>query len=183
MAKYTEKVILDTFGQMLTGRPLGKITVTELTSKCDISHNTFYYHYRDIYDLLGSWLAAEGDKLRKETKDFAWADKVRHVLVKMKENPDRIYNLTGSITRERLENYLFTTCEQDALEYVRSTAEGGAVSEEAQKAIARYSCYAVMGTLLRFTWSKMDMDIDKTADSLAAYTAGLIHLAYTQKIN
>ncbi len=52
MAQYTQKAILSTFQQMLEEMPFDKITVSALVRRCEISSNTFYYHYSDIYDLL-----------------------------------------------------------------------------------------------------------------------------------
>ena len=52
MANYTRKLILSTFENMLGRMPLEKITVTALIKECGIGRNTFYYNYRDIYDLL-----------------------------------------------------------------------------------------------------------------------------------
>lgn len=56
MAQYTKKAILHTFQQMLERTPFDRITVSAIVAKCEISSNTFYYHFRDIYDLLDSWL-------------------------------------------------------------------------------------------------------------------------------
>ena len=59
MALYTQKTIMRAFGEMLEEMPFDKITVTALVKRCDISSNTFYYHYRDIYDLLDAWFHLE----------------------------------------------------------------------------------------------------------------------------
>ena len=56
MSILTVKVIMKTFEEMLEEMPFDKITVLELTKRCEISHNTFYYHFQDIYELLGEWL-------------------------------------------------------------------------------------------------------------------------------
>lgn len=56
MANYTKKAILATFESMLNDMPFEKITVSAIVAKCEISSNTFYYHYRDIYGLLEAWL-------------------------------------------------------------------------------------------------------------------------------
>ena len=56
MALYTQKAILRTFQQMLEEMPFDKITVSALVRRCEISSNTFYYHYQDIYALLEVWL-------------------------------------------------------------------------------------------------------------------------------
>ncbi len=61
MANYTEKAILKGFEEMLNEMSFSKITVSALISKCEISSNTFYYHYRDIYDLLDTWLDRKRD--------------------------------------------------------------------------------------------------------------------------
>ena len=45
MMQFTEKAIRQTFQDMLTEMPFDKITVTELVKRCEISPNTFYYHY------------------------------------------------------------------------------------------------------------------------------------------
>ena len=59
MAHFTQKAILQTFQQMLEEMPFDKITVSAIVSRCEISSNTFYYHYRDIYDLLDAWLSEQ----------------------------------------------------------------------------------------------------------------------------
>lgn len=59
MARYTQKAILQTFQDMLEKMPFDKITVSAIVSNCEISFNTFYYHYQDIYDLLDAWIAVK----------------------------------------------------------------------------------------------------------------------------
>ena len=55
MALYTKKAIMRTFQQMLEEMPFDKITVSALVRRCEISSNTFYYHYQDIYSVL-EWI-------------------------------------------------------------------------------------------------------------------------------
>ena len=55
MALYTKKLIMSTFQEMLEELPFDKITVAALVKRAGISPNTFYYHYQDIYALLGAW--------------------------------------------------------------------------------------------------------------------------------
>ncbi len=46
MAQYTQKAIIETFEKMLIEMPFDKITVSALVRRCEISSNTFYYHYK-----------------------------------------------------------------------------------------------------------------------------------------
>lgn len=50
--KYTRKAIRQSFLELLTIKPLGKITVKEICDKADINRATFYAHYADVYELL-----------------------------------------------------------------------------------------------------------------------------------
>ena len=84
MANYTEKAIFRAFEELLEEKPFDKITV----SKSEVSANTFYYHFQDIYDLLDKWLD------RKKNQSFAmtqltgsWTDRLKVLLHAMQENP------------------------------------------------------------------------------------------------
>lgn len=50
--RYTKMVIEQSFLDLLKGKPVGKITVTELCQRAQINRATFYKHYLDIPDLL-----------------------------------------------------------------------------------------------------------------------------------
>jgi AcrR family transcriptional regulator len=47
----TKNSILDAFIELRSEKPLEKITVKELADRARISKQTFYLHYKDIYDL------------------------------------------------------------------------------------------------------------------------------------
>ena len=52
MAAFTKLVIMRVFENLLSVKPLEKITVKDITDQCGISRNTFYYHYQDIYQVF-----------------------------------------------------------------------------------------------------------------------------------
>ena len=52
MREDMKTVIADTFTHMLETEDLDKITVKSLIEKCQISRQTFYYHFHDIMDVL-----------------------------------------------------------------------------------------------------------------------------------
>ena len=55
MAQPTKKVIAASLKRLLEQKPLTKITVTDIARDCHISRHTFYYHFRDVYDLM-EWI-------------------------------------------------------------------------------------------------------------------------------
>ena len=40
---------------LLEKKPLSKISVKDITEYCNISRNTFYYHFKDKYELI-NWI-------------------------------------------------------------------------------------------------------------------------------
>ena len=51
---FTKKAIISTFEELLTERPLSKITVKDIVERCGINRNTFYYHFEGIPALIES---------------------------------------------------------------------------------------------------------------------------------
>ena len=90
MALYTQKAIMRAFGEMLEEMPFDKITVTALVKRCDISSNTFYYHYRDIYDLLDAWFHLELGRFTGEGTD--WHTSTKAVMRECQAHPAKIYH-------------------------------------------------------------------------------------------
>ena len=52
MAADTKQLIVDTLFELLEHRKLDTVTVKSLVEACGISRQTFYYHFRDIMDVL-----------------------------------------------------------------------------------------------------------------------------------
>lgn len=51
----TKKVIADTMKQLMSQHPLEKISVGTIANACGINRNSFYYHFKDKYDLV-NWI-------------------------------------------------------------------------------------------------------------------------------
>ena len=101
MALYTQKAIMGAFGEMLEEMPFDKITVTALVKRCDISSNTFYYHYRDIYDLLDAWFHLELGRFTGEGTD--WHTSTKAVMRECQAHPAKIYHVFNALSRDRME--------------------------------------------------------------------------------
>ena len=52
MAGFTKEIIIQTLLELLNEKPLAKITVKDIVERCGVNRNTFYYHFRDIPDVM-----------------------------------------------------------------------------------------------------------------------------------
>ena len=90
-------VIADTFSQMLDKEDIDKITVTKLIAECHISRQTFYYHFKDIMDVL----------------EWTFRRATRELVEQSLGTEDRIKSLTAYVTfvrqnRAKLEKLLYS---------------------------------------------------------------------------
>lgn len=161
MAQYTKKAILQTFQEMLEKMPFDKITVSAIVSNCEISSNTFYYHYQDIYDLLDTWLSIKKEKYRENAAlGTRWQDIAKAMLHDLKSHSEIVYHLFDSLSRERIERYIFESTDDTFYRLLCRETAGAAVPEQELRAIAEYNSYSFLGFLLKFLWNRMDGDID-----------------------
>lgn len=165
MALLTQKAILTTFEEMLEEMPFDKITVSALVRRCGVSPNTFYYHYQDIYDLLGVWMNTRLDMLKKSVGESTnWKEELRVFLRYCQNHPKLIYNLLSSVSRGALEHYIFTETDDAFLDFVRERTAGRSLSEDSLRYIAQFCRYSFIGFFLKFTWEKMHADVDASVD-------------------
>lgn len=59
MAIKTKDLIIKSFFELLGKNNIEQITVTDLVERCDISRQTFYYHFKDIPSML-EWIFNNG---------------------------------------------------------------------------------------------------------------------------
>ena len=58
MAQFTKRALEDSLKHLLLKKPLNKITINDIAEDCGINRMTFYYHFKDIYDLV-EWVCLE----------------------------------------------------------------------------------------------------------------------------
>ncbi len=168
MAQYTKKAILQTFQEMLEKMPFDKITVSAIVAKCEISSNTFYYHFRDIYDLLDVWLLVKKENYtNKVSKESSWQDVTKIMLHDMKEHSNIVYHLFNSLSRERLERSVFESTDDTFYRLVCRETTDVDIPEQELRAVAEYNSYSFLGFFLKFIWKQMDTDIDLKIDKIA----------------
>lgn len=169
VAQFTQKAILDTFTGMLRRMPFEKITVSAIVAGCGISPNTFYYHYRDIYDLLEHWLQLVKKRYILEPLQTSdWKKVLRALLGMMKQNSALVYHLFNSTSREWIERYCFEASGDTFYALIRDAVGTEALPEEEMRYLAQYTGCAFLGLVLRYLWRNMEIDIDRSMEKFSA---------------
>ena len=93
MSNATKTALEASLKNLLLHKKIDKITISDLTSDCGISRMAFYYHFKDIYDLV-EWVCIEDGKRAlqgKKTYD-TWQEGILHVFEALLENKPIIQN-------------------------------------------------------------------------------------------
>ena len=54
----TKSALASALKELMETTPFAKITVSDICAKCNMNRKSFYYHFRDIYDLV-EWACLE----------------------------------------------------------------------------------------------------------------------------
>ena len=107
MSQITKRALEQSLKNLLREKPLSKITVTDITEDCGISRMTFYYHFKDIYDLV-EWACMEDAAkalANKKTYD-TWQQGFIQIFHAVRENKVFVMNVYRCVSREQVEKYL-----------------------------------------------------------------------------
>ena len=103
MSNLTCKALAAAAVSLLEERPLDKITVRDITDRCGLTRNTFYYHFQDIYDLLGYIFREEADAtLEKYSVKGDWKEVFLDILSYLKMKKRMIEHVYYSTRKEEL---------------------------------------------------------------------------------
>ena len=174
MANYTVKAIMKNFEEMLIEMPFSKVTVSALVERGEISSNTFYYHFRDIYELLNAWLTVKEKKYINIADGIPdWPESLKLVLKVMQENSKLVYHVSDSIPKDRLEFFILGWAQERFYEVAKKRIGNAAFSESFTRKLAWFYCYSALGFVLNFLWNRMKMNVDESVDQLSGIFYGV----------
>ena len=83
MAQTTKRALEASLKKLLLRKPLNKITINDITEDCGVNRMTFYYHFKDIYDLVDWILVEDATEALEGHQDYeTWSDAFRDMLEK-----------------------------------------------------------------------------------------------------
>lgn len=156
MSQVTKRALEQSLKNLLLKKPLTKITISDITEDCGINRMTFYYHFKDIYDLV-EWACLEDAKRaldEKKTYD-TWQQWLLQIFEAVQENKPFILNVYRCVHREQVEKYLQPLVDQLMLDVIQEESASMVIREEDKQFIAKIYAYIFIGVML--DWIKDDM--------------------------
>ena len=161
----TKHALAQALKTLMTQKPFDRITIQDITELCGIRRQHFYYHFQDIYDLLGWMLERDAENLMGEKVDADnWKPALGRVLTSAREKKTLVVNACHSVSRELVERYLCRNIEYVMRPLVVREAKQLGAGAEGVRFVLVISKYSLCGCIL--TW--IDRDMQESPEELLA---------------
>ena len=152
MVNQTKQALEASLKHLLLQKPLDKITISDLTKDCGISRMAFYYHFKDIYDLVEWSCLEDATRALAGKKTYStWTEGLLQIFEVVYENKPFIMNAYRCISREQIENKLKQYCNVSKIIWLPC----GIYNDETNEHVDKYSFVGIM-----LDWIKQGMKED-----------------------
>ena len=178
MSQITKRALEQSLKNLLLKKPLTKITVGDIAEECGINRMTFYYHFKDIYDLVEWSCLEDAKKALDEKKTYeTWQQGLLQIFEAAQENKPFILNVYRCVHREQVERYLQPLVDQLLLEVLNEEIGEMTLRDEDKQFIAQIYSYIFIGLMLDWIKDDMRADPQQIVDRLAKLIKGSMSAA------
>lgn len=163
-AAVTKKVIADGFRYVMEKKSFDKITISDITDKCGLNRQTFYYHFQDKYELL-NWILYT-DVVVPFTENLSidnWSDKLLNMLNTLKDNHKFYVNALNTAHGDEFKKYFLDAVTDVICEIIDRITEGQSIDPDDRQFIAGFFAYGITGTVSRWVMTGMKRSPEATA--------------------
>ena len=165
----TKKAINKAFFEVLETKPLNKITISDIVKKCNVSRNTFYYHFKDIHDLekysVNEWYNV---MMEKRGDLSSPVESVMPIIREMILHQNAYRNIYESNHRSSFILNLKQVCEHMFIAYIDALVSDGIVSAENRDNFIRFSKCALTGVIADWFDEGMSYDLIEFCNAICS---------------
>lgn len=173
MSTTTKRAFASSLKNKLQTKPLEKITVTDICEDCEVNRQTFYYHFKDIYDLVEWIYTVDADKAMDGKKTYqTWEEGFLHLFEYALKEKSFVIRTYHSISREHLENFLFEETYHLLMGVINEMSTSISIHEADKAFIADFYKYAFVGLLLDWVRKGMIENPEELIKRLAILLEG-----------
>jgi len=166
MENATKKSIADALSEMIKEIPFDRVTITDLVERCNISRQTFYYHFSDLLDVLEFIFNRKVESVIMEcaeTHDLQTT--IRIMLEAGREHQRILHIILDSRLRGRIEHKLLDAIKKGLLEGFNTIPSMKPLNNEQISLIVEFFAYGIVGILLYRDIADFD-NLDRAAGGI-----------------
>lgn len=160
MASTTKESFGAALKQMLTVKPIDKITVKDLVEICGVNRQTFYYHFDDVYDLLEWVFEKDANRvLPSEVVYEHWRDDVMMFFKYLADNSVFALNIYNSNSRIYMLRYFKRRLQGCIRSFAIIVSEGKNIDRTDFEFVVEFYANGIVGLISQ--WLDLGMQLPK----------------------
>ena len=173
MSTNTKNAMKESLKKIIQKKPLNKITISDITSDCNISRMTFYYHFKDIYDLV-EWCVLSDAKATSEGNIMCdtWENELKTIFKIARLNKPFYMSLLRSMDRELVERYVFRYAVKVSARIINENSQILPGEEENKARLAEYYAHALTGVVVCWAMGGMQENPEYIVDYISILFGG-----------
>ena len=173
MSEITKKALATSLKKLLSKKELSKIKITNITKDCGVNRQTFYYHFKDVYDLL-EWIYMNEVIQSMEGNDTydTWQQGFLSIFEYVLENKEFVKNTYYSISRDFFLRFIYKQTTVLLMNIIDEKSKGMKVRREDKQFMADFYKYGFVGIMQDWIESGMKEKPDNIIKKLNSIIEG-----------
>lgn len=169
MSNITKRALAATLKRLMEKKPLSKITVTELAQECGINRHTFYYHFRDLYDLV-EWICTDEmmQAMDEDGRLHSWRESLRGFCAYALNNKTFVFGIRDAMPKDQILEIMFHCSIRVAEAALKEECPDICLMPDRWKFVVDFYAGAFHGILMLWIEEGMSRDPEELIRLLAA---------------
>lgn len=184
MAQHTRRAIQRAFINLLQEVSFNKISIVAIARKSEVTRNTVYYYYQDVFALLEELLDHEKRRLIAEVgKEDSWDEVLTAVISFSSKNRVIVRNLCSCNNvqaHDMIYGFYHDLFRYGIESYLNREAKGLTVNSADRQTLIEFNTTAIHGIFNEWLMSDMNNDIESYITSLNRVLKGNIRRSLEQ---
>ncbi|MGV8980068.1 dihydroxyacetone kinase transcriptional activator DhaS [Clostridium sp.] len=180
-SQITKKALALSIKKLMETIPLAKLSIHEIVDNCGINRQTFYYHFKDKFDLVNWIYYTEAiENIDDSIKYGHWTDEMYKTLVYFMENKSFYINALNTPGQNAFDGFLFEKTYDLIMGVINDISTGIKVSDTDKNFIADFYTYAFVGITVQWIKNNMKEPPEKVVGNLNDMVEGSMLGALTR---
>ena len=183
-SQITKKALALSIKKLMETIPLSKISIRKIVESCGVNRQTFYYHFKDKFDLVNWIYYTEAiENLAGSTNYAHWTDAMYKTLTYFSSNKSFYTNALNTPGQNAFDEYLFKKTYDLIMGVVNDISSAIEVSTVNKSFIADFYTHAFVGITVQWIKSNMKDSPQIMVDRLNDVVEGSMLGALTRYSN
>ena len=174
----TKKALAASIKELMGTIPLAKISIRKIVDNCGINRQTFYYHFKDKFDLVNWIYKTEAIETISDCKNYdKWIDGTYKTLVYFKNNRLFYNNALNESGQNAFYEYFFQATYELIVGVVKHISYEINVSDKDINFISNFYTHAIVGVTVQWIKENMNESPKIMVDKINGIVEGSVILA------